>query len=171
MLNATKAAHSPHTATLSCATEWSPPALPLCPCHTPPIYPCFHPCRCRPFIRTYCNCNFNLASLLLSAALDQKPFYFVVKCTMCIFDLKLDSTPLPLPLTLIPLPPSVPSTTALRWAMKKKQKFLLVFSLCTSFPLCCPPCPRATCPTACPLHCPSRNPCNLCVVNNILAQL
>lgn len=144
MLNDTKTAHSPHTATLSCATECSPllSPPPLCPFHSPPIYPCFHPCRCRPFIRTYCNCNFNLASLLLSAALDQKPFYFVVKCTMCIFDLKLDSTPLSL--SPSPAAHAHPSTSfsainnCAAVSYEKKQKFLIVFSLCTTTsPLCC----------------------------------
>lgn len=101
-------------------------------CHSPPIYPCFHSCRCRPFIRTYCNCNFNLASLLLSAALDQKPFYFVVKCTMCIFDLKLDSTrPSPSPSPAAHAQPSAINNCA-AVSYEKKQKFLIVFSLCTS---------------------------------------
>lgn len=119
MLNATKTAHCPRTATLSCATECSPPL-----CQSPPIYPCLHSCRCRPFIRTYCNCNFNLASLLLSAALDQKPFYFVVKCTMCIFDLKLDSTrPSPSPSPAAHAEPSAINNCAAVSYEKKAKVF------------------------------------------------
>lgn len=147
------------------------PSPSLCPFHSPPIYPCCHPCRCRPFIRTYCNCNFNLASLLLSAALDQKPFYFVVKCTMCIFDLKLDSTPLSL--SPSPAAHAHPSTSfsainncaAVSYEKKAKvfDSFLAVHNHFPPLLLHVPP--------ACPLHCPCCRPCNLCVVNNILAQL
>lgn len=139
MLNATNTAHCPRTATLSCATECSPPSATL-----PQSIQSFHSCRCRPFIRTYCNCNFNLASLLLSAALDQKPFYFVVKCTMCIFDLKLDSTrPSPSPSPAAHAQPSAINNCA-AVSYEKKAKVFDSFLAVHILPPCTCTAPPAT---------------------------